>query len=288
MALAFLMALGVVLSGSFVGRTADRAGVTLPTAAWEPRVQGSGGETATGVTPLVGAAQGDRSGAIATTSDVEALTLQANPLYGVEVPAITSCPQPTTARTMAELERETRDQMTCVQDAWRPRLELSGYDSHEIPVYFFTGTSVRTPCGEVSGPAVYCASRGGAVYFGENSLRGTNWYPLGVKGLVGHEYGHHLQALAGIFHVALGRDTPESARRLELQATCFAYAMIARDDSVELTDDLYEASERFLRSVVEDDVHGSKESVVTWGERGLYSEVMGDCNTWVADAESVS
>lgn len=290
-----LIAAVVVATGALLGATADRAmapPVLMPTVrpASDPTVgarpPGEGGADpprVLGVTPPPELPLP----AVAGRNPLS-LALQQNPLHDLTVPQLTGCPAPRRVSTMEELEMQARAEMTCIQAAWRPVLEAHGYAAGEIPVYFYRGDRVSTPCSVIVGPAVYCAARGGAVYFGENTLRGSRWFALGVKGVAGHEYGHHLQAVAGLFSEEAKVGTDESARRLELQATCLAYAMIAHDDAVTVTREIYEDSSRFLRAVVEDDIHGSKESVSEWGLRGLYAETVGDCNTWVADAESVT
>ena len=43
-----------------------------------------------------------------------------------------------------------------------------------------------------------------------------------------------------------------------------------------------------LASMREDRTHGARASLVYWGTRGLDAETLGDCNTWVAEAEQVA
>ena len=66
-----------------------------------------------------------------------------------------------------------------------------------------------------------------------------------------------------------------------------AYAQIARDDSVDLTREAFDAIEPYLRATVDDGVHGSPDSVAYWGLRGLYADDLGECNTWVVPAAEV-
>ena len=218
-----------------------------------------------------------------TSTDPDWVTLQQSPLYASAIPQPSGCPPPGIVLTLAELESAAQAQMDCLQAAWKPVLARLGYSTQDIPVYFFAGDRVETPCGEVYAPALYCSAQGGAVYFGETTLNGASWHDFGVKDMAGHEYGHHLQSEAGMFiaEYAVGADD-ESARRLELQATCFAYAMIAHDPSFTMTRGVYDSFEPYLRAVIEDGIHGSRDSVATWGMRGLYSATLGNCNTWTA------
>lgn len=222
------------------------------------------------------------------STDPDWVTLQQNPLYATAVPPMRGCPEPSSVTTMTALEEAAVAQMDCIQAAWRPAMASLGHSTGDVPVYFYGGDTVDTPCGEVSAPALYCSAQGGAIYFGEATLNGASWHDFGVKDMAGHEYGHHLQSEAGMFvaevNVAGGN---EAARRLELQATCFAYAMIARDSSFTMTREVYDSFEPYLRAVIEDGIHGSRDSMASWGMRGLYSDTLGNCNTWTADPADV-
>ena len=216
------------------------------------------------------------------------ITLQQSALYGPALPTLDGCPTPAAVFSLEELEGAARAQMACLQEAWKPTLASLGYSTEDIPVFFYAGDRVETPCGEVVAPALYCSAQGGAIYFGETTLNGASWHDFGVKDMAGHEYGHHLQSEAGMFMAEynVGGDN-ESARRLELQATCFSYAMMAHDRSFEMTREVYDSFEPYLRAVIEDGIHGSQDSVATWGMRGLYSATLANCNTWTAEPSDV-
>lgn len=213
--------------------------------------------------------------------------LQSSALYEVAAPGQAGCPAPASAGSMEELEGLAGGQLDCLQQAWAPVLTTLGFDATEIPYYFYDAEGVDTPCGWVEAPALYCSAQGGAIYFGVTALNGTSWYDLGVKEVAGHEYGHHLQALAGMMEASAGLTGNEPVRRLELQATCFAYAQIARDDSVDLIREVFDTIEPYLRATVDDGVHGSPDSVANWGLRGLYADDLGECNTWVVPSADV-
>ncbi len=222
-------------------------------------------------------------------SDPDWATLIDNALYPAELPDLTGCPAPATAATMSGLEAQATRQLDCVQDAWRPLLESAGLDAAEIPLHVYPGEHADTPCGTISCPAVYCAEDGGGIWLGEASLDSATWFALGIKGVVNHEYAHHLQSLIGVLDAQhrIGA-TSESVRRVELQATCLGYAMIAHDDRVADHLDLVESSDPLLGSLLADDVHGSRDSVAQWALTGLDARTLGDCNTWLAAAGAVS
>lgn len=222
------------------------------------------------------------------STDPDWVTLQTSHLYTGRIPALEGCPPPDYARNLAELETQATDQMACIQAAWKPILQALNLPTHDIPIYFYEGRTVETPCGAVSAPALYCSAGGGAIYFGEMTLNGTSWHEFGVKDMAGHEYGHHLQAIAGFFQAEWNIGTGnEGARRLELQATCMGYAMISQDRSFTMSEDTFNTFEPYLRSVIEDGIHGSRDSLAYWGLRGLYSTHLANCNTWTSPSEDV-
>lgn len=222
-----------------------------------------------------------------TATDAAGLTLQRNDLYTVPIPTQTHCPPPKRVGNMDDLTEVAGQQLECLQDAWRPVLAGLGMDSTEIPVYFYDAQGVDTPCGWVEAPALYCSAQGGSIYFGQSALDGTSWYDLGVKEVAGHEYGHHLQTVAGIRAAAGDLSASEPTRRLELQATCFAYAQIIRDTSVDMTPEQFASIEPALSATIDDGMHGTPEAVAWWGMRGLYGQDLSTCNTWVAAAKDV-
>ena len=75
--------------------------------------------------------------------------------------------------------------------------------------------------------------------------------------------------------------------RIELQATCWGYASLSHDTSVDIDERKFEEFEPFLRALIEDGIHGSKDSNAYWGIRGLYSGTLGNCNTWTAASADV-
>lgn len=217
------------------------------------------------------------------------VSVQRSFLYDASFPAQTGCPPPAYVETMPDLEVYTAEQLACIQAAWKPVLQGLGAPSHDVPHYFYAGETVESPCGTSTAPAFYCSADGGAIYFGEPLLLGTAYDPLWGKDLVGHEYGHHLQALAGFFDVLY--DLPEgneTIRRSELQATCFAWGGIRNDDSYTLDQEFYDQIEPHLRSFLDDGIHGSEDSLAYWGLRGFHLGTLGDgCNTWVVGSEWV-
>jgi len=224
----------------------------------------------------------------ADSTDPDWVTLQQSPLYAQPLPVLEGCPAAEIATDMSDIERLAGGQLECLQAAFKPMLASLGYNSEDIPVYYYEGRSVDTPCGNVTAPALYCSAQGGAIYFGEDALNGASWMDFGIKDVAGHEYGHHLQAQAGMFEAEYRVGTGnESSRRIELQATCWGYATMAHDRSYPIDAALLEDFEVYLRATIEDGIHGSPDSLAYWGIRGLYSVDLGNCNTWTATAGDV-
>ncbi|MCC2592226.1 neutral zinc metallopeptidase [Tessaracoccus sp. OS52] len=215
------------------------------------------------------------------------MRVQQSVLYTARFPVQQGCPPPGLIETMQELESYTTAQLGCVQKAWKPVLQALDLPTHDVPHYYY-GQSVTSPCGTTSAPAYYCSAGGGAIYFGERLLDDTRRDPLWAKDLVGHEYGHHLQAVNGFFEAIY--ELPggnEVIRRNEIQATCLAFGMIRKDRSYALEEEFFSRLEPHLRSYLDDGIHGSKDSLAYWGMRGFYADHAAECNTWVVGPEWV-
>lgn len=216
------------------------------------------------------------------------VTVQQADFYTARFPDLEGCPEPAYIEDTTALEAYTTAQLACIQAAWDPVLTELGYSNHDIPHYYYSGSEVSSPCGTSTAPAFYCSVDGGAIYFGEDLLKGTAYDPIWGKDLTGHEYGHHLQTLSGFwnaFNQLPGGN--EVWRRLEIQATCYSMGMLRRDSSHVLTQETFGRLEPHLRSFLDDGIHGSPDSLAYWGMRGFYADVTGECNTWVVGSEWV-
>lgn len=101
------------------------------------------------------------------------------------------------------------------------------------------GKSPSSPCHFYDGPAYYC---GDTIYLDAKAdLDGyrddPEWSRAWMAVIIGHEYGHHVQALTGILAAKHERGLTlngielhqEESRRLELQASCFGGAYLGAD-----------------------------------------------------------
>jgi predicted metalloprotease len=138
-----------------------------------------------------------------------------------------------TCRTGADAEasRECRivAVVNSVQDHWTAEFSRRSSRYQPAPTTFFTG-AVGTGCGQASsdvGP-FYCPADSTVyidlTFYDELQSRfGAEGGGFAEAYVIAHEYGHHIQNLAGINDQVRTREGPDSdAVRLELQADCFA------------------------------------------------------------------
>jgi uncharacterized protein len=170
---------------------------------------------------------------------------------------------------------------------------------------FFEG-GITTACGSATsavGP-FYCP-RDRHIYidlgfFDELERLGASSGPLAQAYVLAHEYGHHVQNLAGVLERAAGGDTgPQSnAVRVELQADCYAGLWVANAVRTGLVENITRADiQDALTSAaaIGDDriqektqgqvnperwTHGSSDQRQSWFVRGLESGNPNGCDTF--------
>ncbi|NIH85351.1 neutral zinc metallopeptidase [Amycolatopsis granulosa] len=194
----------------------------------------------------------------------------------------------------------------CLNEAWGDFLR-----QHHLPftppaLHFPTGTHFTTACGTI---AVSVAT---AAYYCDDNLyvpfRGlqTDQYgdnPGVYLALFAHEYGHHVQEVAGIMDAvwqqiyAVGQNTPaglELSRRKELQAQCFSGmflgAVVGQGGAV--TRDVYAKAWRDQDSRGDNtsgsNDHGTNAHYAQWWRTGAQFNRIAKCNTFAAPASAVS
>ncbi len=120
-------------------------------------------------------------------------------------------------------------------------------------------------------------------------------------GQLAHEYGHHVQKLAGIIDVSWhqrhqrGIETPggrEISRRFELQATCYGGMFLSAVDrhpserSALVDEALSDSRQRGDRPGSSPE-HGLPEINADWVGRGFQRHRTDECDTWQADLAKV-
>lgn len=216
------------------------------------------------------------------------------------------CRLPLWQRDQAAVEAFFTAADQCLNEAWGQFLEAYRMPFMPPALHFPTGTSFPTACGTI---AVGVAT---AAYYCDNNLyvpyRGLQIDQYGDNpgvylALIAHEYGHHVQEVAGIMDAAwqriyqVGQDTPaglDLSRRKELQAQCFSGmflgAVVDRGGSV--TRDMYEKAWRDQDTrgdnTSDSHDHGTNAHYAAWWRKGAQYNRIAQCNTFSAPAGEVS
>lgn len=205
-----------------------------------------------------------------------------------------------------------------LEQFWPVAAEELGIDDYSHPsIYLYTGQT-SSACGTASnaiGP-FYCPADA-SIYIDVEffdmlvSDYGAAGGPLAEMYVVAHEWGHHVQQVAGILSSANTQDEGPSggAVRTELQADCFAGAWM-RDATTAVGEGGEPLLQEFTRSDIEQTIsaaqaigddhiqeqagmevdperftHGTSEQRTTWLLRG-YEQGVTSCNTFtVSDSE---
>jgi uncharacterized protein len=235
--------------------------------------------------------------------------LEDNPLFSGDVglPAVT-CDLAQWQTNPAGAAAFFQSALPCMDAAWQPVLEYQGLPFFTPNMVFPEGTEWSTPCGDVSAgngavAAFYC-SGDNTIYMPFAALQ-TDMYgakPGVYLALLAHEYGHHVQTLAGVMDAYWelrynsGADSEpglELSRRFELQAQCFSGMFLASTYGRGSVNDnvLTEARTSQDRG---DHVegrprdHGTDEHAIAWWEQGAQLNRTFQCNTWLSPPEDVA
>ncbi|MPY84456.1 MAG: metalloprotease [Actinophytocola sp.] len=193
----------------------------------------------------------------------------------------------------------------CLNRAWAPVLR-----SHNLPftpprLYFPAGQSFDTDCGRIkvglATASYYCE---GELFLPFQGLQVEQYEntPGVYLALVAHEYGHHVQELAGIMDAAwrkiytAGESSTvgqEMSRRKELQAQCFSGMFLGShvERGGSITRAMYDQAWHDQETRGDDTSgghqHGTNENYAMWWRVGALDNRIADCNTFTADAASV-
>ncbi|MBB3052757.1 hypothetical protein FHS23_003798 [Prauserella isguenensis] len=196
----------------------------------------------------------------------------------------------------------------CLNRAWEPFLRRYELPFREPTLHFPDGPSFRTPCGDirvdVTTAAYYCNDN---LYVPFDGLQ-TDYYgqQAGIYlSVLAHEYGHHVQEVAGIMDGvwaqinAAGQhseDGQDLSRRRELQAQCFSGMFMGshtgRSGPQGVTQQMFDTA-WYDQDTRGDDTsgtsdHGSNANYAAWWRAGAESNRIVDCNTFSAPASKVS
>ncbi|MFJ9783415.1 neutral zinc metallopeptidase [Amycolatopsis sp. NPDC101161] len=166
-----------------------------------------------------------------------------------------------------------------------------------------------TPCGSggtTTGVTPFYCPTNDTIYMPMDRIEIDVWgnHPGPYLSILAHEYGHHVQNLAGISEAYgnqrydAGADSAvglELSRRMELEAQCFS-GMFLGSASVSggsvdknIYNEAWNAQDRgddYARNGKRD--HGSAKHNIAWWQHGATKNRNQQCNTWLSDSADVS
>jgi predicted metalloprotease len=249
--------------------------------------------------PSDGSSRPDGSGKLSSV-------LAANPLYQQGGLANGDCPAEDLGNASAEDQtRFYESLLDCLDSEWAPPLKDAGF-SYQSPDLVAFESAVTTPCGKASPEdgrtlAFYCPSD--AVMYADIPQMRKFFGDLDVAYaiLIGHEFGHHVQQVAGVldgYDQAVYDDYAQRlvlSRRVELQASCMGGLFLgAVAESFPIDDARFAQLQRVAESFGDAPEasenqrdHGNGRSNRTWILRAFGDNDIAVCNTFVAPAGQV-
>ncbi|GGV20304.1 peptidase [Actinomadura cremea] len=255
---------------------------------------------------------GDRDpiGAITGSSREAAVSRETatdNELYATGELSPVKCALPALEPGGASMRRFMDVLSDCLDVSWGRQFAKAGLP-FDVPARVFWREAGRSPCGTYPSPgssAFYCPANN-TMYVGVDHIVATSGdEPLSnfsvFARVVAHEYGHHVQDLAGILLYGnrlmedadpLGR--AEASRRIELQAQCFAGAFLGaeratlpmtREQVAAMIDDVRGRGDENLPPAQRD--HGSGRTYAGWVVTGFEDGGLAVCNTWTVPSGEV-
>ncbi|GAA3541209.1 neutral zinc metallopeptidase [Amycolatopsis ultiminotia] len=216
------------------------------------------------------------------------------------------CDLPAWASTQQGAEAFFTAASKCLDAAWGPFLEAYHLPFTSPALHFPTGPSFDTECGTIqvgiATAAYYCENNLYVPFKGlQTDQYGNN--PGVYLALFAHEYGHHVQEVAGIMDAAwqkiyaAGQNSAEGlemSRRKELQAQCFSGMFLGAhvDQGGTVTREMYNKawSDQETRgdNTSHSHDHGTNAHYAQWWRAGAKDNRIADCNTFSAPSSAVS
>jgi uncharacterized protein len=279
----------------------------LPVERVVPQVPPSGSSAPASIPPQV-APTTSSSGPLTSSGPQKILKLADHPILQDPKAGLKNrvCILPTWQSDEVDAEAFFTAASKCLDAAWGPFLEFYHLPFTPPTLHFPTGPSFDTQCGTIgvglATAAYYCENN---LYIPFKGLQ-TDQYgddPGVYLALVAHEYGHHVQEVAGIMDAAwqkiyaAGPTSPaglEMSRRKELQAQCFSGmflgAMVDQGGSVtrDMFDKAWNDQETRGDNTSGSHDHGTNAHYASWWRAGAKSDRIADCNTFAAPSSEVS
>ncbi|GAA1208535.1 neutral zinc metallopeptidase [Prauserella alba] len=220
-----------------------------------------------------------------------------------------ACPLPAWQDTTAAAEAFLTAATDCLNTTWGDLLRAYNLPFERPTLRFPSGRSYSTPCGsqqvDITQAALYCR---GNLYMPIDGLQFDQRpnQPGVHLALLAHEYGHHVQHMSGISETAWrqienagGLGTAKGdrvSRRLELQAQCFSGMFMGshtgRSGPNGITQSMLDNAWNEQQTRGDDtsgtNDHGSNANYAAWWQQGSRDNRLYQCNTWLAEAGSVS
>ena len=222
-----------------------------------------------------------------TTSNKAPIGLIDHPLYKANYP-VGNCPTP--PKKFRNRESHTayyESLIACLQDVWRPYLTALGVEQKSVDLVAYE-SNINTPCGSSNrdSTAFYCPSNT-TIYVSRKKYEYDADYGQYAASAAIHEHFHHLQNQLGIIKMSKkfdAADKMEISRRIELQDIC-STSRLQLTLNLGVTAEDYKS---FLKTPLGDEVHGTKETIVHWMNRGFYMTTLQGCNTWGVSSREVA
>lgn len=227
--------------------------------------------------------------------------LERNRLYRVGAMTSAGCApaSQTPLDNSANLLAYYQSTLTCLDRAWKgswTKLRKAGVRFRAPEVKVHNGTS-SSPCGTPGRLSFYCGKNKTIYMYDAEIVDPWNAYAgdeyshgltrLAATHTLAHEYGHHVQQLAGILRAIGPRYQGRIERRAELQASCLGNVWLsAQRDAYPILADYAQRPELWRYISVSN--HGSLGNQAYWTDRGYASSKPGDCNTFKAPGGKVS
>lgn len=263
-----------------------------------------------GARPGEGSAAGSKPSSTTTSLRVmpgKVLELEDHPLLRDDGVGLSNkrCDLPEWENTKAEAKAFFRAATQCLDEAWAPLLRSYNLPFTPPRLYFPSGSSFDSDCGTIDvgleTAAYYCE---GELFLPWGGLQIEQYEnnPGVFLALIAHEYGHHVQELAGIMDAAWRKiygagegseEGREMSRRKELQAQCFSGMFLGAhvDRGGSITRQMYDAAWHDQETRGDDTSgghdHGSNENYAEWWRVGALDNRIADCNTFGASKNAV-
>lgn len=235
--------------------------------------------------------------------DLAAQWTERNGLYDQTFPSPLRCDLTTLTldASDAEIEDQLNAMVACIMSGWDEPVTATGWTLPRPGVTVYDASGIESPCGWREDPNAFWCGANQQLYFGTHleEYLPFDQMRFGPEIIMAHEFAHYLQGRVGIAGGMYARaDTVSQqeqellSRRHEAQADCFAGIFIhGIADYAEITQDDIDQFNRLWRILGGDEPgteHPSGPSRVAWFNTGYATFDIGQCNTYVADPDTVA